>query len=243
MALLLLISIFSLTYGVQALADLKGLYQNSPDALKAELILSPRPMTSSVMLDDTTLLAAQEVVDQRLENLHLAGTYTVTPQGEQLLVKLPQSENMPYITSVLSSIGEIEFINGGSESPPIGRTVKTATQAPAKPDQNIYQTLFTAQDIESVTPPDSATGQIFYQLTLRPAAVERLGGFIEKPGSDYICMVMDEQVLNCSMMYHWLGNTVEILPGLSSGTVISLADLGIFLNSGPLPILLQVEMR
>ena len=30
-------------------------------------------------------------------------------------------------------------------------------------------------------------------------------------------MVMDEQVINCSMMHHWSGNTVEILPGLSSG--------------------------
>jgi len=44
-------------------------------------------------------------------------------------------------------------------------------------------------------------------------------------------------------MYHQAGNTIEILPGLSSGTFLSLADLAIFLESGPLPEPLQAEIR
>jgi hypothetical protein len=44
-------------------------------------------------------------------------------------------------------------------------------------------------------------------------------------------------------MYHLTGNTLEILPGLSSDTVISLADLAIFLESGPLPVPFVVEMQ
>jgi hypothetical protein len=54
---------------------------------------------------------------------------------------------------------------------------------------------------------------------------------------------MDGQVLNCSVMYHQAGNSIEILPGLSSGTGISLVDLAIFLESGPLPVPLAAEIH
>ena len=77
------------------------------------------------------------------------------------------------------------------------------------------------QEIEAAKLPDSTTGEIFYQLTLEPAAAERLTTFVETEPGGYICMVMDSYVLNCSVMYHQAGNSIEILPGLSSGTGIS----------------------
>ena len=67
--------------------------------------------------------------------------------------------------------------------------------------------------------------------------------FVETEPGGYICMVMDGQVLNCSVMYHFAGNSIEILPGLSSGTGISLADLAIFLESGPLPVPIEAEIH
>jgi preprotein translocase subunit SecD len=103
--------------------------------------------------------------------------------------------------------------------------------------------LFTGQEVEAAELPDSATGQIFYRLTLQPTAADRLNAFIETQQNGYLCMVMDGQVLNCSLMYHQSGNTVEILPGLSSGTILSLADLAIFIDSGPLPTPLKAEIR
>jgi preprotein translocase subunit SecD len=239
----LLIGIFGLTFGSQVLADLKTLYQNPADVFRAELVLSPKSTSQAGRppVEGITLAAARQVVDQRLDSLHLAGTYQVMPQGNQLLVKLPQSENMPYIASVLASVGEIEFIDGGAVSPPINQMVTTS--AWPNPNQGIYQTLFTGREIRSVASPDTATGQIFYQLTLEPAVTERLGDFIDQSPSDYICMVMDGHVLNCSLMYHWSGTTLEILPSLSSGTAISLSDLAIFLASGPLPAPFEVEIR
>jgi preprotein translocase subunit SecD len=119
--------------------------------------------------------------------------------------------------------------------------VRTSPQA--DPQENVYRTLFVGQEIEAAKLPDSTTGQIFYQLTLQPAAAKRLTTFVETEPDGYICMVMDGQVLNCSVMYHQSGNTIEILPGLSSGTGISLADLAIFLKSGPLPMPLEAEIH
>jgi preprotein translocase subunit SecD len=210
--------------------------------LGVELILIPDPIISSTTAtEEIKLLQAQQVVARRLGKLRLAGSYNVVIQDDQLVARLPDSENMPYIASVVSSVGEIEFINGGDISPPVGRRVKTAAQA--NPERNIYQTLFTGQEVETAMLPDPAAGQIFYQLTLKPATVERLSSFVKTQAGYYVCMVMDEQVINCSMMHHWSGNTVEILPSLSSGVAISLADLAVFLDSGPLPMPLKVVTR
>ena len=237
---LLLFSLLSLLYSSQVIADLKQLYQDPRATLGAELILRPQAADTSIAAQ-TDLATIQEAVSQRLGHLYLAGTYSVIAQDDRLVVNLSHSENLPYVASVVSSIGEIEFIDGGADSPPIGQMIHTAPQA--DPNQNVYRILFTGREIESAKLPDSATGQIFYQLTLQPAAAERLTAFVETEPGGYICMVMDGQVLNCSVMYQQSGQTIEILPGLSSGTGISLADLAVFLESGPLPVPLNAEIR
>lgn len=232
---LALIGFFSLAYSARVMADLTTLYQNPGDAFGVELVLTPKNFISAAdSTQQQTLVKTQNVVARRLENLHLAGAYSLEIQGGHLIVKLPDHENMPYIASIISSVGEIEFIDGGAAAPPVGQQVQTAPQA--NPEANVYQTLFTTQEIEAAVPPDPSTGQIFYQLTLDPTSVEHFAKFIKDQPEHYICMVMDERVINCSVMYHWSGNTIEILPGLSSGAAISLADLGIFLDSGPLPM-------
>ncbi|HEX9926694.1 MAG TPA: hypothetical protein VGD99_28870 [Anaerolineae bacterium] len=240
---LCLIGILSLAYSARALADLTTLYQNSAGPLGVELILSPdTTLTSASVASEEILLEAQQIVSQRMGNLRLAGSYSVAVEDERLVIRLPDNENMPYIASIISSVGEIEFINGGPTSPPIGRRVETA--AKANPELNVYQTLFTGQDVESALPPNSASGQIFYQLVLEPTTVKRFARFVETQPGYYMCMVMDQQVINCSKMYHWsAADTVDILPGLSSGADISLADLSIFLDSGPLPMPLKVITR
>ena len=53
-------------------------------------------------------------------------------------------------------------------------------------------------------------------------------------------MVMDEQVINCSTLYHQNGANLEILPELSSGSAISMTDLALFLHSGPSSTRLKV---
>lgn len=237
---LLLFSLLSLLYSSQVIADLKQLYQDPQVTLGAELTLRPQAAAPSIATQ-TDLATIQEAVAQRLEHLYLAGTYSVTAQDDRLVVNVSRNENLPYVASIVSSIGEIAFIDGGAESPPIGQTVQTGTQA--DPGANVYRILFTGQEIEAANLPDSTTGQIFYQLILEPAAAERLATFVESDSGRYICMVMDGQVLNCSVMYHFAGQTMEILPGLSSGGGISLADLAIFLESGPLPVPLEAEIH
>jgi hypothetical protein len=53
-------------------------------------------------------------------------------------------------------------------------------------------------------------------------------------------MVLDEQVINCSTMYHQTNQNLEILPELSAGDAVNMTDLEVFLYSGPLSTRLKV---
>jgi preprotein translocase subunit SecD len=109
----------------------------------------------------------------------------------------------------------------------------------ADPERHVYPLLFSGHEIREVVPPDPETGEIFYQLSLQPEAAQRFADFAET-NEGYICLAIDGEVINCSTMYHWSGTMIKILPDLGSGANISLADLAIFLESGPLPAPLRV---
>jgi preprotein translocase subunit SecD len=226
----------SLIYSSRALADLV-FYPVPADGLHDRIVLRPPPAVLANETDlETDLLIARQVVARRLEQLNLSGTYRLIAQDDQLTIILPDYEKTPYIVDIITHVGEIEFIDGGAASPPLGREIQTGLQT--DPDQGVYRVLFSARGVEAVVPPDS--GQIFYRLILNAAAAQQFADFMATQPGHYVCMVIDKQVINCSAMYHWTDNTLDILPSLGSGAVVSLADLAIFLDSGPLPVPLQV---
>ncbi|MBN1994589.1 MAG: hypothetical protein JW953_17960 [Anaerolineae bacterium] len=236
---LTLVGVLSLIYSSRALADLV-LNPVADDALRTQVILKPDlvVLPGQAVLE-ADLRDARQVVARRLEQLDLPEPYYLVSQPGQLAVTLPETEKIPYVINILTHVGEIEFIDGGLERPPLGRQVATGLQS--KPEQNIYRVLFAGQEIDEVAPPDSTTGQIFYRLVLDPTASRRVAQFVEAQPEHYICMVVDKQVINCSAMYHWSDHTLDILPNLGSGSLVSLADLAVFLDSGPLPVPLKVK--
>jgi preprotein translocase subunit SecD len=236
---LLLVGVLSLIYSSRALADLI-FYTGPSEGFRSRVVLKPGPTARSDMaILETDLLDAGQVVARRLDQLNMSASYHLISSEDQLAIMLPENEKMPYVINIITHVGEIEFIDGGAESPPLGQRVETGPQANG--GQGLYPVLFTGQEIEAVVPPDSTTGQIFYRLALSPIAADRFARFVQDQPRHYVCMVMDKEVINCSGMYHWSNNTLDILPNLGSGTVISLADLAIFLESGPLPIPLKVD--
>lgn len=234
LAILLMLGLVSLFFGSRALADL-SVFDPADTVFETKLVLAPDTVFPSNQ--EVELIAARPVIARRLDKLDMGGSYNVVIRDGQIEVTLPQGINIPYIASVITSIGEIAFINAGKESPPVGEKVNLGIRSG---DQPSYPILFTSREVEEVAPPDSASGQIFYRLTLEPAAAARVDSFAaENPGA-YICMVLDEQVISCSAMYHQAGQNLEILPELSNGQAMNMDDLAIFLHSGPLSTRLRV---
>lgn len=231
-----------LAYSSQVVADLTVLYPTSIDASEIKIVLSPDDTAalSSTSHQKFHLVAqdSKRVVAQRLDQLNLKGYYSVGVHDDQLEVTLPNNENSSYIINIITRVGEVEFIDGGVKSPPIGQQVKTG--AYANIEEDIYQVLFIGKEIASIIPPSTSDGEVFYQMSLRPTAAERFANLLDFETNTHICLAIDKQVINCSTMYHWTGDTLDILPNLSDGTGLSLADLAVFLNSGPLPMSLEV---
>jgi preprotein translocase subunit SecD len=227
---LVLVGLLSLIYSSKSLADLI-LTPLPADNFNVGIIL--RPLAGAQ--PEGVLVTAGQVVNRRLAQLNLSGRYVVLNQPGQLAVSLPNNDQTPYMLKLITHVGQIEFIDGGI-TPPLAHEVQTGSQA--DPVHGVYQLLFAGQEVEDVAPPDSVSGQIFYRLTLNSAAATRL---TQTQTGHYICMVMDKQVIHCSSLYHINGNTLDILPHLASGTSVSLADLAIFLESGPLPAPLTIE--
>ena len=243
LVVIVIIAVLGLMYSSRVIADLTVLYPTTVDATGAKIILSPNmSAVATSSTEQTYHLVTQDagrVVADRLDHLDLMGYHHVDIRDNKLEVSVPELENMTYIIDVITRVGEVEFIDGGTGSPPVGRYVKTELQNMATND-DAYAVLFSGRDIKTIIPPESNEGEIFYQVELQPGAAERFAGFIDAETNAYVCLVMDKQVINCSKMYHLSGTTLDILPNLSGGTGLSLADLGVFLDSGPLPVSLEV---
>lgn len=234
LVILLLLGLVSLFYGSRALADLST-FDPAESILETKLILAADTIIPTNQ--EVELIAARPVIAKRLDKLEIGGPYNVVIRNGQIEVTLPQGQNVPYIASVITSIGEIVFINAGKESPPVGEKVYLGVSSSEQPG---YPILFTSRQVKEIAPPDSTSGQIFYRLTLEPAAAERLDDFVAANPGAYICMVLDEQVISCSAMYHQTGQDLEILPELSSSEAMNMNDLAVFLYSGPLSTRLKV---
>ncbi|MCB0212398.1 MAG: hypothetical protein KDJ52_23855 [Anaerolineae bacterium] len=235
--LFLFLTVFSaltvawLVYGSRVVAEFAFDSQLAIDHQGTKIILTPQNGSTS----QHYLVEAQQIVAERLEELRPDEKHQVLTAQGQLEVQLRDYENLPYIIDIVTRKGDVEFIDGGSQ-PPIGKFVKTVRDKPLPADT--YYTLFSGQEIATVEPPTD--GQLFYKIKPKPEATQRFLDFLDAQSGGFICLVIDDQVINCSKMYVWSGDTLEILPSLSSGTGLSLSDLGIFLKSGPLPTALQV---
>lgn len=204
----------------------------SPPALSAQLIL--KPMNGTVETAD--LIAAAEIIKTRLSQLELEGSYNVEVEDGELRLTLSEGQDLPYIAAIVTSMGHIEFIDGGTESPPLGEQIETGTETNL--NQGIYQSLFTSSQIIEFVPPTS--GDIFFQLLLNDKSAAVFANFVKVKPNNIICMVMDKEVINCSSMYYWSPDTLEIVPNLSGNSAITMNDLAVFIHSGPLPIHLEI---
>jgi hypothetical protein len=212
------------------------MFDPATSALETKLVLAPDTVIPADQ--EVELIAARPIIARRLDKLALDGPYNVAIRNGQLEITLPKDENIPYIASIITSVGEIVFIDGGLGTPPVGQEINLGIQS--QPGYQTFQILFTSREVSQIDPPNPQTGQIFYRLVLQPAAADRFGDFTAtRPGS-YVCMVLDVQVINCSLMYHQTGEAIEILPELSSSSGINMDDLAVFLYSGPLKTRLRV---
>jgi hypothetical protein len=176
------------------------------------------------------LEAVQQVLNQRLADLDFNGRYEIVIREDemQLEVNLPPLDNAPQVIDVITRVGEVKFVDAGSQVPSSG-LVSSA---------DVFPTLFSSSDIRSVVPPETGTGELFYQIVIQPDAIQKLDAIGNQPGNN-VCLALDNAIASCSTMYHRTGDTLEILPSTGDND-ISIGEMALFLASGPLPVSLEI---
>jgi preprotein translocase subunit SecD len=218
---ILLIGVIILGYVPRSIASTELVPASSSTALTAQLILKP-----AVDTEETVLSKAAHVIKERLTQTNLDGTFVVSVVSGHIQVDLSEGKDAPYIKNLITKVGQIEFVDGGNDSPPLNEITESGN----------YAALFASDDVTQFELP--ADGDIFYQLTLNPESHPTT--FSQEKPNNYICMAMDGKIANCSSMYYWTSNRLQILPNLSGGSGLTMNTLMIFINSGPLPIPLEI---
>lgn len=228
----LLIALLGIFYLPRISADVADSLPVWVDVLGTTFTLRPVGNT----LSPVELSRAQQVMKSRLDQLNLTGRYKIVafPESAQFQVTLPDTSETPHIINVITHVGDIAFVDGGLESPPLGERI-TLQADPSERAPLQLEPLFLGQDISAIVSPAANSGDLFYQIKLKLQPAGQFNG----PGKGYVCLVLDAIVANCSKMYQWSDNTLEILPDLGE-TGVRLSDLGVFLESGPLPAPFEV---
>jgi hypothetical protein len=178
----------------------------------------------------TELEEAQQVLDQRLARLDFNGRYEIVIREDemQLEVNLPPLDNVPQVIDVITRVGEVKFVDAGSQVPSSGLVLSA----------EVFPTLFSRADIRSVVPPEPGTGELFYQIVIQPDAIQKLDAIGNQPENN-VCLALDNAIASCSTMYQRTGDTLEILPSTGDND-ISISEMALFLATGPLPVPLEI---
>ncbi|MDM8526576.1 hypothetical protein QUF58_00075 [Anaerolineales bacterium HSG24] len=193
--------------------------------LGARLVLAP---VDDNVASPTLLTEAATVIEHRLAQANLKGQFEVAVQAEYLEIILSEGQDVPYIKPLITRVGEISFIDGGVESAPLGQLS----------DIEHYQPVLTSQGVKNFERPKN--GDIFYTLSLNASFTNKLTDFMAQNPDNYICVAMDGQISNCSSMYHLNADKLMIVPNISGGSALTMAELMTFINSGALPTAFEI---
>jgi hypothetical protein len=194
------------------------------DVFGAHLVLQPTTLEAS----PTELAQIQAILTTRLTQAKLNGAFEVKVVAQHIEVNLSEGQDAPIAAPLMSHVGQIQFIAGGIDTSPLDNKVSAN-----------YPTLFTSNQVTDFTLPKS--GDIFYRLGLNDVAATHMATFNATQPRHTICMVMDGELLNCSSMYYWSKNSLEIVPNLSGDSSVTMSNLALFIKSGALPLSLRLE--
>lgn len=232
------------TFFVVGLIILMGYVPRSWAATEAIPVSSSTGLTAKLILQPTAgdftatdLKQAAHIISQRLAQANqLESEYEVTTTADYMQLNLSRGKDAPYVAALITRVGHIEFIDGGVTNPPLKQTIQTTTVT--DPTAGSYRTLFTSEEVTQFEAPTN--GDIFYQLRLKRDAATRLADFHQANPDHYLCMAVDKKVVNCSSMYHWTSQELEIIPNLMSGTNPTMAEVINFAQNGALPMALEI---
>jgi preprotein translocase subunit SecD len=127
-------------------------------------------------------------------------------------------------------VGQVELVDTGTQFLPVGSKVKTGPHP--IPEQGVYQVVLTESDFESVVAQLREDDNPVIKFTLTPTGDDRLVAHTAELRGYYLCLVVDDQVVNCPILRTPLKNRQGTIELTGDATLEDARRLATLLLSG-----------
>jgi protein-export membrane protein SecD len=225
-------------------------------------VLLEADLAEGEAVDSDAMDAAKIIVKNRVDALGVAEPL-VQSQGERrIIVELPGVKDPELAIATIRETGLLEFVNAGSTFLPpdtvvrtdVGGTVApteeitptvditgTATVTPtvASPTEQIYNTVMTGKELDTVNVALDQYGKPEIQFSLKPQGSIDFGAFTSRNVGGFLCIVLDKRVISCPRIQTAITDGKARITG--NFTLEEARSLAIQLRYGALPVPLRVE--
>lgn len=207
---------------------------------------STAEMMPSVMTFEATqsastkhMIVASDVLQKRFSSyLPNDAQPAVSVKGNRLAISLPSDAEPSIVVAEASRVGRVELVDGGTEFLPLNRIVATGPHA--VPDQNLYEVVLTSDDFEVVEAKLKDSGRPAIDFVLSPAGDAHLSAHTAELGGYYLCLVIDNRVVNCPILRTPLTDRRGTIELTGDATLDDARTLAMLIRSGPLPLPLKL---
>lgn len=181
------------------------------------------------------LTVASDVLRERFSSyLPSDAQPTVSVKGNRLAISLPSDAEPSIVVAEASRVGRVELVDGGTEFLPLNRMVATGPHA--IPEQDVYEVVLTSDDFEVAEVKLKDSGRPAIDFVLSPAADAHLATHTAELGGYYLCLVIDNRVVNCPILRTPLTGRRGTIELTGDATLEDAHTLAMLIRSGPLPV-------
>ena len=195
--------------------------------------------------------AARIIVDNRVNGLGVTEPLVQLQGSNRMIVELPGISDPELAISTLRETGLLEFVDAGRTPIPDGALIQTSLGGPGAAEsgenaENIYQpdtvyeTIITGSDLDQVSNaglnPDRRVVEI--NFSLKPEGGQKFGEYTGANIGNFLCIVLDKQVLSCPTVNARIDTNGTI--SLGNASLEEGQALAIQLRYGALPVPLKV---
>lgn len=251
----IILQIFATLVSILFFAEASGTMESSPPPdISVEIELAP---IEGAVYDDAILLAAANIVDQRLVNLGIIDYEVVITDEDTIITRMDAAIELDLILSTLQSTGLLEFVDFSGlreqTSDYEGAIILTTGQIGLFGESGItgnggalhpftdepFVTVLTSIDIQNARSQyDENFGNYLVEVNFTDEGSVILGDYTEANIGEPLAIVLDGEVLTAPIVQTRLDSAAIITGNFTEEETIALA---VQLNSEVLPVPLEIR--
>jgi preprotein translocase subunit SecD len=153
-------------------------------------------------VDRDTLLAARQIVEQRVNALGVSEPVIQLAENNRIIVELPGVRNPDDAIKTFGNTGLLEFIDAGTTPLPEGTIVKTSLGAPpagiqvTDPSGRDYPTVVQGKHLRTASVGFDELGRPQINFTFNDEGAKLFGDFTSQNVGHYLAITLDKRVIS-----------------------------------------------